>query len=873
MRKLLLALWLLVLAAPVSAQTVTISPTQFARLDELETLLTAIDTRVDGLEALIALTNGYVDGLEANTAELNDLILDYDSGGGTQNIVVFGIALPGSGGAVAGGTNTNPIQVGDAGGSLTIDGTVTITDGAGAVNVICDSGCAGGAQYTEDAAAAADPIGNAVILIRADTPGAVVTTNGDNVAQRGTNYGAAYVQVVDSSGNFINTFGGSGGTASNFGSAFPSAGTAAGMSDGTNMVALLGTTTQADNLANTLDGLNVTAFGYVFDGTTWDRLLGNSTDGVLVNLGANNDVTVTSGTITGVTTVSTVTSVSQWAGTAIPIISATLGDDLANTQDALAVLNLGYLFDGTTWDRARGDSTNGLLVNLGANNDVTITGEVDVTPASPAAGTYLPVRLTDGSTFLSVSQDWTVGSAIGTSGPGMVAVYSDFDGAALPTITNVDTEGESVPVAASIKGVQYMMLVSEDGSLQYGTTTTPLVIGDGAGAVNVICDSGCSGGTQYTQDAALTVATTIGTMAVGRASAAAPSDVSADNDAVIAWYLRSGAQVVQLSAGGTLIGSSSTNLNTNTVQWGSSAVVTGGSSGSVGVGGIQAHDAALSGNNPVLVGFEAKDFDGAALPNNVSAEGDVTRGATTLYGVQYVMLVSEDGSLERGTSTTPMVVGDGAGAMNVIIDSSATLTVNAHAVTNAGTFAVQVDGNALTALQLIDNASFADEAAFTYASSGITVIGGVAESTTDAIADGAAGALVLDTARRLVVTPTPSTYNGLSIYRSIDLDEGAGEVIKASAGQLYSLWVTNTSTATRFVKIYNATSCTMGTGTPVLTIGVPGNASDDVVAAFSGGGYGIEFTTGICFGATTGVADADTGAPGTNDVVANALYK
>jgi hypothetical protein len=30
-----------------------------------------------------------------------------------------------------------------------------------------------------------------------------------------------------------------------------------------------------------------------------------------------------------------------------------------------------WVFDGTTWDRMRGDATNGLLVNLGSNNDVT----------------------------------------------------------------------------------------------------------------------------------------------------------------------------------------------------------------------------------------------------------------------------------------------------------------------------------------------------------------------------------------------------------------------------------------------------------------------------------------------------------------------
>lgn len=65
---------------------------------------------------------------------------------------------------------------------------------------------------------------------------------------------------------------------------------------------------------------------------------------------------------------------------------------------------------------------------------------------------------------------------------------------------------------------------------------------DLGGALRV---SGAGGGTQYTQDAALTVATSVGGMSMGRASAGAPTDVSADNDAVLPWYLRSGAQAVQ----------------------------------------------------------------------------------------------------------------------------------------------------------------------------------------------------------------------------------------------------------------------------------------------------------------------------------------
>jgi hypothetical protein len=186
---------------------------------------------------------------------------------------------------------------------------------------------------------------------------------------------------------------------------------------------------------------------------------------------------------------------------------------------------------------------------------------------------------------------------------------------------------------------------------------------------------------------------------------------------------------------------------------------------------------------------------------------------------------------------------------------------------------VDIGTGLLTASQLLDDTVFVDEAAFTYTTSKGAAVGGVVESTTDAVADGLFATLMLDTARRLVTTPTPTTYGGLSIYRSIDLDEGTGEVIKNAPGQLYSLWVTNTATTTRFIKIYDATSCTIGTGTPVITVGIPGNTSDDVAGQLTGGGFGITFATGICFGAVTGVADNDTGAPGASDIIANAFYK
>ena len=66
----------------------------------------------------------------------------------------------------------------------------------------------GGTQYTEDAAAAANPVGTVPILVRTDTPAGQVSTDGDNVAQRGTNYGAAYVTLLDTGGSPVSVGGG-----------------------------------------------------------------------------------------------------------------------------------------------------------------------------------------------------------------------------------------------------------------------------------------------------------------------------------------------------------------------------------------------------------------------------------------------------------------------------------------------------------------------------------------------------------------------------------------------------------------------------------------------------------------------------------------
>ena len=131
----------------------------------------------------------------------------------------------------------------------------------------------------------------------------------------------------------------------------------------------------------------------------------------------------------------------------------------------------------------------------------------------------------------------------------------------------------------------------------------------------------------------------------------------------------------------------------------------------------------------------------------------------------------------------------------------------------------------------------------------------------------------ISTANPLPVRVLPVAANGCDLFRSIDLDESEEEV-KASAGTVYGIMFSNLATSTRFLKFYNATaaSVTVGTTTPVLTLALPGNATDDISGVISFP-QGIAFSTAICAAATTGVADNDTGAPGANEVLVNVLYK
>ena len=95
--------------------------------------------------------------------------------------------------------------------------------------------------------------------------------------------------------------------------------------------------------------------------------------------------------------------------------------------------------------------------------------------------------------------------------------------------------------------------------------------------------------------------------------------------------------------------------------------------------------------------------------------------------------------------------------------------------------------------------------------------------------------------------------------------------VKASAGQVYHIDATNNSTSVNaYFKIYNIAqgSNTCGSNTPIMTIMVPfgsGFVLDDA--------NGFAFSTAISVCVTTGLADADTGAPAATSGTWNVGYK
>lgn len=116
------------------------------------------------------------------------------------------------------------------------------------------------------------------------------------------------------------------------------------------------------------------------------------------------------------------------------------------------------------------------------------------------------------------------------------------------------------------------------------------------------------------------------------------------------------------------------------------------------------------------------------------------------------------------------------------------------------------------------------------------------------------------------------TSGGPTSFRNIDADE-TGVVVKASAGQIYWMVVMNLHTAPLYLRLYNKATAPLSTDTSLIlhTFPIPSQGTAN------GAGFMlpipiIPFAAGISYRVTTGVADNDASAPGTNVCIINGGY-
>lgn len=291
-----------------------------------------------------------------------------------------------------------------------------------------------------------------------------------------------------------------------------------------------------------------------------------------------------------------------------------------------------------------------------------------------------------------------------------------------------------------------------------------------------------------------------------------------------------------------------------------------------------------------IASMTALKVDGSAVTQPVS--GTFWQATQPVSIASAVAVTDNSGSLTVDAPVgTPVFVrlSDGTSAISTLPVSLA--SVPSHAVTNAGTFAVQAAQSGtwtvgissaqtlatVTTVSTVTNLSQMGGAAIAMGT-GVRSSGTqrVTIATDDVVPASQSGTWTVqpgNTANTTawIVNARPATTGGLSMHTLTSAATTNATVVKASAGQVYDVEVYNTNASPRWLKFYNlAASPTVGSSTIVRKVMIPGNTA--------GGGVtrtipmGLAFSTGIAYAITTGVADSDTTAVAANEVVINLGY-
>lgn len=186
---------------------------------------------------------------------------------------------------------------------------------------------------------------------------------------------------------------------------------------------------------------------------------------------------------TGNTTLSTISGTLSTLDAKFPT-EGQLTDDMAKGSVS-QIGAFGMYYDGSTWDMARGDATNGALVNLGANNDVAVTSSALPSGAATSANQTTIIGHVDGietalttlnakdfatqTTLAAINAKLVTGTDIGD------VTINNASGA---SAVNIQDGGNSITVdgtvAATQSGTWNITNISGTVSLPTGAATAAL---------------------------------------------------------------------------------------------------------------------------------------------------------------------------------------------------------------------------------------------------------------------------------------------------------------------------------------------------------------------------------------------------------------
>ena len=361
---------------------------------------------------------------------------------------------------------------------------------------------------------------------------------------------------------------------------------------------------------------------------------------------------------------------------------------------------------------------------------------------------------------------------------------------------------------------------------------------DSTGRPTVKLNDG-SGNTLNSTAGALNVALTTGSVVVG--------------EVVLATGTNSIGSISSITNPVSVVQTTASNLNATVVGTGTFATQAVLTTGTAAIGTVSITTGSASIGTVSVVQTTASNLNATVVGTGTFATQTVlTTGTAAIGTVSLTTGTAAIGSLTTGTA-----------AIGTVSLTTGTASIGTVAsITNAVTVA-QATASNLNAT-VVGTGTFVTQSSLT---TGTAAIGSLTTGTA------AIGTVSITTGTAAIgnVSLNPQTANGLSVSSTILATGTNATAVKASAGQLYSAVVTNNSATIGYLKIYNLTTATAGSNTPVIRIMVPGNSSGAGVVFAED--IGIAFSTGISYAFTGGIADSDTTSVTANVYIVNIFYK